>query len=73
MCRDVLDVTLNLEGNAVIMTDTAGIRDFDCQSDSSPVGSGDPVPAVEKEGILRALQRAKMADVSISVVDGHAL
>ncbi|MEM8650873.1 MAG: tRNA uridine-5-carboxymethylaminomethyl(34) synthesis GTPase MnmE [Pseudomonadota bacterium] len=49
--RDVIDVYLDLDGFAVIVSDTAGIRD------SSDI--------VEQEGIRRAEERGKQADLVI--------
>ncbi len=49
--RDVIDVHLNLEGFSVVVSDTAGIRE------SSDV--------VEQEGIRRAEERGKQADLVI--------
>lgn len=55
--RDVVEVHLDLNGFAVILADTAGIR-----------GGGG---AVEREGIRRALGRAEAADLKIILVDGR--
>lgn len=49
--RDAIEVHLNLSGLAIIVTDTAGIRDTEAK--------------VEAEGIRRALQRADAADLVI--------
>ena len=53
--RDVIEVRLDLGGYPVIVADTAGIRE-----------SGDPV---EQEGVRRALERAKAADIALLLVD----
>ena len=53
--RDVIDVHLNIAGAAVVISDTAGIRD-----------AGDEI---EKEGIKRALKKAQDADLKIVVSD----
>src|SRR5215470_14474985 len=53
--RDVIEVHLNLEGCPVTLLDTAGIRE-----------SEDPV---EREGVRRALERARNADLVLWVVD----
>lgn len=49
--RDVVEVHLDLDGLAVIVSDTAGIRETDSK--------------VEKEGIRRAIERARSADLVI--------
>ncbi|MGH6869960.1 MAG: tRNA uridine-5-carboxymethylaminomethyl(34) synthesis GTPase MnmE [Rhizomicrobium sp.] len=54
--RDVIEVHLDLGGYAVIVSDTAGLRD--------------PVDEVEAEGVRRALARARDADIAVLVVDG---
>jgi tRNA modification GTPase len=56
--RDVIDVHLDLGGYAVIISDTAGLRQ-----------SNDPV---EEEGIRRALHQVDVADVALLVLDGTA-
>ncbi len=56
--RDVIDVHLDLEGFPVILSDTAGLRE-----------AADPA---EREGVRRALARARSADVRLVVVDGTA-
>ena len=54
--RDVIEVHLDLGGYALVVADTAGLRE-----------SGD---AVEQEGIRRARERAAQADIKITVFDG---
>lgn len=53
--RDIIEVHLNIAGNAVILTDTAGLRD-----------TGD---AVEREGVDRARRAADAADLVVLVGD----
>lgn len=53
--RDVIEVRLDLGGYPVIVSDTAGLRE-----------SADPV---EQEGVRRALERAKTADIALLLVD----
>jgi tRNA modification GTPase len=53
--RDLIEVSLDLRGYPVILVDTAGIRDAD-----------DPV---EREGVARALRRAKHADLTLWLDD----
>lgn len=55
--RDVIDVNLDLGGYAVMVADTAGIRE-----------AGD---AIEREGIRRALGRAGEADLKIILADAQ--
>lgn len=54
--RDLLDVTLNIGGYPIIITDTAGLR-----SETEDI--------IEKEGISRALQSSESADLVILVID----
>jgi tRNA modification GTPase len=53
--RDVIEVHLDLEGYPVSVVDTAGIRD--------------PQDAVEREGVRRALERVRRADLVLWVTD----
>ena len=57
--RDVIDVRLDLEGHAVIVSDTAGIR----ETSSS----------VEQEGIRRTLQATRDADLVLWLTEANAL
>ena len=54
--RDVIEVHLDLGGWPVVLADTAGLREA-------------PTP-VEKEGVRRALNRVKTADLVLVVFDG---
>jgi tRNA modification GTPase len=54
--RDLVEVRMDLGGMAVTIIDTAGIR-------------GDPVDAVEREGIRRALQAAQQAPLRLVLVE----
>lgn len=54
--RDVIDVHLDLGGYPVVLTDTAGLRDSACP--------------VEQEGMRRGLNRARLADLRILLLDG---
>ena len=56
--RDIIEVKLDLEGLPIVVSDTAGIRE----------ASG----KVEQEGIRRALQRARQADLVVWLVDATA-
>ncbi|MDX2157818.1 MAG: tRNA uridine-5-carboxymethylaminomethyl(34) synthesis GTPase MnmE [Hyphomicrobiaceae bacterium] len=56
--RDVLEVHLDLGGYAVIVADTAGMREA---SDS-----------IEREGVCRAVARARSADLLVWLVDAAA-
>lgn len=56
--RDLVEVQLDLGGQKVVLTDTAGIRD-----------SSDPV---ERLGIERAMQAAGSAELVLSLSDGNA-
>ena len=54
--RDVIEVHLDLGGWPVIVADTAGLRDSDCE--------------IESEGVRRAEARAAVADFKLCVFDG---
>ncbi|MBK8208702.1 MAG: tRNA uridine-5-carboxymethylaminomethyl(34) synthesis GTPase MnmE [Rhodospirillales bacterium] len=54
--RDVVEVTMDIAGLAVVIADTAGLRQ----------GKG----RVEQEGVRRARQRAAAADLRVVVLDG---
>ncbi|MCL2474330.1 MAG: tRNA uridine-5-carboxymethylaminomethyl(34) synthesis GTPase MnmE [Alphaproteobacteria bacterium] len=58
--RDTIEVHLDIKGYPVVLIDTAGLRER-------------PQDEIEKEGIKRALKRAKEADLRILVLDGMAL
>jgi tRNA modification GTPase len=53
--RDVIEVTLDIDGVPVIVSDTAGLRDA--------------TDAVEKEGVRRALERVASADLILLLLD----
>jgi tRNA modification GTPase len=57
--RDAIEVHLNLSGFPVILTDTAGIRDT--------------TDDIEKEGVRRAVNHAKAADITLVMLDATAL
>lgn len=54
--RDIVDVSLNLGGYPVVLSDTAGLRD-------------DTHDSIEQEGIRRAITRAGEADLKIALFD----
>ncbi len=54
--RDVIEERVHLAGYAVLLTDTAGVRD-----------AGDEV---ERQGVVRTLRELELADAVIVVVDG---
>ena len=56
--RDSVEISLDISGVPVLLTDTAGWRDTDDE--------------IEAEGISRAKQAAKDADLLVIVVDGSA-
>lgn len=56
--RDIIDVKLDLGGYAVVVADTAGLRE------ASDI--------VEKEGVRRALARAESSDLVLLLLDGTA-
>jgi tRNA modification GTPase len=53
--RDIINVHLNIAGAAVVISDTAGLRNSD--------------DVIEQEGIKRALQKADLADLKILLID----
>ncbi|KAK3098994.1 hypothetical protein FSP39_025054 [Pinctada imbricata] len=53
--RDIVESAVNIGGFPVLLSDTAGLRDT--------------VDIVEKEGVRRALNRARLSDVKVVVVD----
>lgn len=59
--RDLVEVSMNINGMAVHLTDTAGIR-YD---------AGENIGAVEQEGVRRALRAAVLAQIVFILVDGH--
>lgn len=65
--RDVLEVSLDLGGYPVILSDTAGLRE------TSGAAEGDRHGQIEAEGIRRALARAQDADFRILVFDAQRL
>lgn len=60
--RDVIEVHLDLGGYPVIIADTAGLRPEQLGSEGQD--------AIESEGIRRALERARNADLKLLVFDG---
>lgn len=56
--RDVIEVRLDIGGYAVIVADTAGLREA--------------MDAVESEGVRRALARAEHSDLVLLLLDGSA-
>ncbi|XP_068517644.1 tRNA modification GTPase GTPBP3, mitochondrial isoform X3 [Anas acuta] len=57
--RDVVEVSLNVTGYPVVLSDTAGLRD-----------ATDPV---EREGVSRARDRLQRADLVLAVLDATAV
>lgn len=53
--RDIVETALNVGGYPVLLSDTAGLRETE--------------DVIEKEGVYRALQRAKQADIKILVIE----
>lgn len=60
--RDVIEVHLDLGGYPVILADTAGLRPDQVEDGAQGV--------IESEGIRRALERARNADIRLLVFDG---
>ncbi len=63
--RDVIEVHLDLHGMPVTVADTAGLRLAAIDEN----GWSQQVGAIEREGVRRALARAKSADIKIIVFD----
>ncbi|XP_056023087.1 tRNA modification GTPase GTPBP3, mitochondrial-like isoform X2 [Ostrea edulis] len=57
--RDVVETTLNVGGYPVLLSDTAGLRETE--------------DIIEKEGVVRAVQRAEQADLQILVLEATHL
>lgn len=66
--RDVVEVHLNIEGYAVTVADTAGIRQDQNENYAMQPGVSQ-INDIEREGMIRALDRAKDADVLVLVMD----
>jgi tRNA modification GTPase len=62
--RDVIEVHLDLGGYPVILADTAGLRPGQLQPDAQG--------RIESEGIRRALDRARQADLTLLLFDSSA-
>jgi len=60
--RDVIEVHLDVDGYPVILADTAGLRPDQISNEGQD--------AIEQEGIRRALERARQADIRVLVLDG---
>jgi tRNA modification GTPase len=63
--RDVLEVHLDIAGYPVTVADTAGLRPDQLEGDSQAM--------IEAEGIRRAWERARQADLKLLVFDGTEL
>ncbi len=63
--RDVLEVSLNLRGYPVLLYDTAGLRER--------LGDLDAHGVIEAEGIRRAMDKAREADITLLVFDAALL
>jgi tRNA modification GTPase len=63
--RDVIDVHLDIGGYPVILSDTAGLRPDQITNKGAD--------KIESEGIRRAYERAKSADISLLVFDYNDL
>lgn len=59
--RDLVQVSLDIDGMAVHLTDTAGIR----------FGADEGVGQIEEEGVRRALKAASNADLVLILIDGQ--
>lgn len=57
--RDVIEVRMNIDGQAVTLLDTAGLRETD--------------DVVERKGVDLALRRARAADLRIFLLSGEAI
>lgn len=63
--RDIIEVHLDLGGYPVIVSDTAGLRPEQVEEKGHD--------AIESEGIRRALERARHADLKLLVLDAEDL
>lgn len=62
--RDIIEVHLDLNGYPVVLADTAGLRPEEIEA------SKNGHDMVESEGIRRAIDRAKKADIKLLVFNG---
>ena len=65
--RDIIEAHLDLNGYPVVLADTAGLRPEQLED------SQDGHDMVENEGIRRAIERAKKADIKLLVFNGTEL
>ncbi|MAH04370.1 MAG: tRNA uridine-5-carboxymethylaminomethyl(34) synthesis GTPase MnmE [Alphaproteobacteria bacterium] len=65
--RDIIEAHLDLNGYPVVLADTAGLRPEQLED------SQDGHDMVENEGIRRAIDRAKKADIKLLVFNGTEL
>ncbi len=63
--RDVIEVPLDIGGYAVVLSDTAGLREADQEGDAAIAER-----VIEGEGVRRARARAGAADLVLAVFDG---
>lgn len=63
--RDVLDVHLDIGGYPLIISDTAGLRPAALNDETAQ-------DSIELEGIKRALEKARQADITILLFDGSS-
>ena len=63
--RDVLDVHLDIGGYPLILSDTAGLRPSELSEKTAQ-------DSIELEGIKRALDKARQADITILLLDGNS-
>lgn len=75
--RDVVEHSFEFGGHAITLCDTAGLKDL---TSHSPISNNDQISSllnghdmIEREGIKRALQVARNADVVLYLVDGSRL
>ncbi len=68
--RDIIEVHLDIGGYPVILADTAGLRPEQVSMPTSSSSGPSSHEAVEAEGIRRALERARLADIKLLVFDG---
>ena len=63
--RDILDVHLDIGGYPLILSDTAGLR-------PAELNKKEAQDSIELEGIKRAMEKARQADITILLFDGSS-
>lgn len=71
--RDVVEHSFEFGGHLVTLCDTAGLRDLDTAENIFPTTVIEQHQLVEREGMKRAFEEAKRADLIIYLIDGSRI